>query len=268
MQKQQVKTESKTTNSSIGRRLRNWCKLFPSLFILAPLVVASADQLVWDRKPLSVDLKVDGERYLYFPYPVEVGVPSELTEILKVQSVGNTVYLTATQPFERHRLLVRSQDDGTIMILDLKAGKDEVGADEVHIKLAPQATEENSEHPMNLATLTRHAAQSVYAPIRLHPGSKSLVRVSVPKDANRLFRTKLIQATPHLCWRSKNNLYVTAVILENKADDPIELEPSMIRGQWKAATFHHHRLLGSDSERNMTVLYLISDLPFSQALEK
>jgi len=70
-----------------------------------------------------------------------------------------------------------------------------------------------------------------------------------------------LQATPLASWQS-GRLYVTAVELVNTSDQPVELDPRDLRGQWRAATFHHHRLLPFGSDADTTAVYLISDRPF------
>jgi hypothetical protein len=66
-------------------------------------------------------------------------------------------------------------------------------------------------------------------------------------------------------WRYAS-LYVTAIELKNQTRKYIILDPRMIRGQWKAATFQHVRLHPTGSESDTSALYLISDRPFHEVI--
>ena len=56
---------------------------------------------------------------------------------------------------------------------------------------------------------------------------------------------------------------MTAVQLSNTSHEAQELQAHALRGAWLATTFQHHRLLPAGDEAGHTVVYLISDRPFS-----
>ena len=68
-----------------------------------------------------------------------------------------------------------------------------------------------------------------------------------------------------VAWRA-NGLYVTAVKLTNRTDQPQTLDPRDLRGAWLTATFQHHRLLPKGDEADTTAVYLISARPFDVSL--
>lgn len=250
-----------------GRRPRNWCKFFLILLFMSSNVVAFADQLQWDKTPLKLDLEVETERFLHFSFPVDIGVPANLKEQVRVQIVGNSVYITATQNFDRQRFLVRSREDGSVMVFDIKADSLEVGSKHVHINDASRTTVKQTKKKWSPASLTRFAARIMYAPKRLRMSSNGLTQAPLPKQADRLVRDERIRIRPIASWKSEQGLFVTVVLLTNLSDYAIELHPSRLRGNWTAATFHHYRLLPSTTLANVTAVYLISKQPFVHALD-
>ena len=88
-----------------------------------------------------------------------------------------------------------------------------------------------------------------------------MVRVSVTRDPVDLLRGGTIEATPLVAWRA-GGLYVTAVKLTNRTEQPQTLDPRDLRGTWLTATFQHHRLLPKGDEADTTAVYLISARPF------
>lgn len=231
-------------------------------------VVAFADRLEWDKVPLKLDLKVGTERFVHFSFPVDVGVPDNLVEHTRIQVVGNSVYLTATQDFERQRFLFRSREDGRVMVVDIEAASTEVGSEHVYIhNVGTTKSNQSKKNRWTPAQLTQFAARVLYAPQRLRLSSSGLIKVSLPKQANSLIRHERIQIRPYASWKTEQGLFVTVLILTNPTHQPIELHPSMLRGSWIAATFHHYRLLPTTTVANVSALYLISDQPFTQVLD-
>ena len=255
------------TQHLTGRRPRNWCKFFLILFFMSSNVVAFTDQLQWDKTPLKLDLKVETERFLHFSFPVDIGVPANLKDQVRVQIVGNSVYLTAMQNFDRQRFLIRSREDGTVMVFDIKADSLEVGSNHVHINDAARATVKQAKKQWTPSSLTRYAARIMYAPKRLRVSSNGLTQVPLPEQADRLVRDERIRIRPIASWKSEQGLFVTVVLLTNISDRAVELHPSKLRGNWTAATFHHYRLLPSTTLANVTAVYLISKQPFAHALD-
>ena len=113
-----------------------------------------------------------------------------------------------------------------------------------------------------MVTLTRFAAQQMYAPRRLtgpHPAIRRVMVDRAPLDD--LYAGGGVRGTPAAQWRG-DEFYVTAVVLQNLQAQPVELNPLDVRGRWRAITFQHGRLLGKGSEADTTVVYLVCDRPF------
>ncbi len=110
--------------------------------------------------------------------------------------------------------------------------------------------------------LTRFAAQQLYAPLRLVQDRPGIVRVPVDREPIALLRGGTVDATPLVAWRA-GGLYITAVKLINRTDQPQTLDPRNLRGTWLTATFQHNRLLAGGSDADTTTVYLISARPFA-----
>lgn len=231
-----------------------------------------SERIQWDRVPIRLNLSVGRERMVHFPAPVTLGLPASLQSRVRVQSVNDTVYLLAHQAFEPVRILVREIRSGWVYLFDLAATEDEFERPPLEIVAATQPAEVASENqeqeptrPYGYVGLTRFAAQHLYAPARLlgpHPG---IVRVPVKRDPVDLYRGGAIEASPLVAWRS-GSLFVTALRLLNRTNEPQILDPRNLRGRWLTATFQHNRLLPAGDEADRTAVYLVSERPFAASL--
>lgn len=254
------------------------------VYCLLRSVAASAEieRLFWDKLPLSITLPVGQERLVTFPGDVRVGMPSELSGKVRTQSHNGTVYWLANESFEAQRIEIHETDGSGIYLVDLSASQEQgIPADPIEV-LNRQAhrvekTDSDSKHrnprtsrkaqkAPGLVTLTRFAAQQLYAPSRMLKASPSIHRVVVARRAmHNLIRGESIEALPVASWQG-GELYVTAVQLRNIGKAPVELDPRRIRGRWKAATFQHGRLHPAGSEADTTAVYLVSDRPFHEMI--
>ena len=84
----------------------------------------SAEQQVWRGEPIRVDLRLDAERTVRLPGATSLrsGLLGGPVPGLRVQALGDYLYLKAEQPFASTRLLVQS-DAGQSILLDLAADK-------------------------------------------------------------------------------------------------------------------------------------------------
>ncbi|MDZ7840881.1 MAG: TIGR03749 family integrating conjugative element protein [Gammaproteobacteria bacterium] len=231
------------------------------------------ERVFWNKTPIAVSLRVGHERRVSFPGDVRVGMPPALTDSVRTQSVNGTVYWLAHEPFEAARVQLQDLDTGRVYLVDLRA--DEHGRTaplEIHLPQQRASTSEGTSEPQSepgnvgYVTLTRHAAQQMYAPKRLlrnPPGvfrAKLKIREPVP-----LLRGGAVEATPLASWRG-GGLYVTAVKLRNITAQPVVLDPRDLRGRWLTATFQHARLLPHGDEADTTCAYLVSARPFAESL--
>lgn len=233
------------------------------------------ERIEWNKTPIQLDLKVGHERLVHLPGAVKVGVPASLQPVLRTQSVNVTVYLLANAPFDATRVMAQSIDGGQMVLFDVSASKDggQTHPVQVYVKMngeRPTETMESSDVSHDATTqysyvaLTRFAAQQLYAPVRLVKDRSGIVRVPVMHEPVSLIYGGAIDAKPLVAWRA-GALYVTAVKLTNRTDQPQTLDPRNLHGTWLTATFQHNRLLAAGNEADTTAVYLISARPFEAA---
>ncbi|MDZ7752992.1 MAG: TIGR03749 family integrating conjugative element protein [Gammaproteobacteria bacterium] len=230
------------------------------------------ERIAWRKTPIAVELAVGAERLVHFPQGVKVGVPPQIQGALRVQSIDGTLYLLANQPFAATRVIVRGLDNGPIYLLDLSAETEGGGNSPIEIYLPDEepangsaSTKASVPPQYGYVTLTRFAAQQMYAPARLLRDLPGLNRVPVKREPVALVRGGAVEALPLIAWRA-GDLHVTAATLTNKTHQPQILDPRALRGHWLTATFQHNRLHEAGSEADRTVVYLISDRPFAASL--
>lgn len=233
------------------------------------------ERIEWNKTPIQLDLKVGYERLVHLPGSVKVGVPASLQPLLRTQSVNGTVYLLANGPFDATRVMARSIDGGQIFLFDVSASKEggQPHPVQVYVKTNGERQSGTSDSSVtspdtiaqySYVALTRFAAQQLYAPARLVQDRPDIVRVPVKREPVPLLRGGAVEAAPLVAWRA-GGLYVMAVKLTNRSDQPQTLDPRNLRGTWLTATFQHNRLLAAGSDADTTAVYLISARPFGAA---
>lgn len=231
-----------------------------------------AERIEWTRTPIQLELKVNAETQIQFPTPVKVGVPGTLRTELLTQSVGDMVYLKPAMAFESTRLIVQTRDGAHTYLFDVWSSEAAQGPRALRIfdvDAEPPADEPVGDgahaQPQDPVTLTRFAAQQLYAPRRLLQPAPGVVREPVSEAVVDLVRGGAITARPLIAWRT-GRLHVTAVKLVNTDAAARDLDPRELRGEWLTATFQHNRLLAAGDEADTSVVYLVSDRPFALAL--
>ena len=262
------------TTTYVTRGVTYWLGL--GLLFAHALVSAESqitERIEWKKAPIHLDLKVGHERLVHFPASVKVGMPANLQPLLRTQSVNGTVYLLANAPFDATRVLVRTVDGGQIYLFDVSASIEggQTNPMQVFVKEVVENTSDQTDLSVDrnetiaqysYVTLTRFAAQQLYAPARLAQGRPGIVRVPVARGSIPLLRGAAVDAVPLVAWRA-GGLYITAVKLTNRSDQPQTLDPRDLRGSWLTAVFQHNRLLAAGSEADTTAVYLISARPFA-----
>ena len=227
---------------------------------------SAAQRVVWNKQPIAVQLNIGDERRIQFRAPVSVGLPAALQGLLRVQTVSGTVYLLSQRAFPKTRLLARELDSGQTYLLDVTAVENDGAMPPIVVHLPrdrmPTATIVKASSPPGYVSLTRYAAQQLYAPERLLTAMQGVHRVPIQDKTASLIPGKAVHATPLIAWRA-GDLYVTAVELQNHSKRAQILDPRRIRGHWLSATFQHARLLPNGTDADTTAVYLVSEQPFA-----
>lgn len=242
----------------------------------------------WERRPLAIPLPVDEERIVTLDRNVRVGLPPALAnpEVLRVQSAGGVLYLKAFETFETQRVRVQDVESGDVLLLDLSAGEG-VSSEEILVvdsrESSPASSSSGSGGAKTVSTppssaqasgtaaqrasttpvpvlLTRHAAQSLYAPQRTIEPLRGVSRVPMrlPESLSTLLPSLPVTATPLGAWRL-DGWMVTAVKLENNdRRRAFELDPRWLQGEFYSATFMHPYLAPRGSMEDTTTVFLVT----------
>jgi len=256
---------------------RCWIAILVAMLLLAQATGVNAvtdppERIAWRKTPIAVELAVGAEQLIHFPEVVKIGVPPPIQEALRVQSIAGTLYLLANQPFAATRVIVRGIDNGQVYLVDLAAVADRGASSPLEIYRPDEEAANDSERTgaagppqYGYVTLTRFAAQQLYAPARLLQDLPGVVRVPLEREPALLVRGNAVEALPLIAWRA-GDLHITAAKLTNKTAQPQTLDPRTLRGRWLTATFQHNRLHAAGSDADRTVVYLISERPFAASL--
>lgn len=227
---------------------------------------ANAVELMrWERLPLSVPLVIGHERVVFLDEDVRVGLPSALAGKLRVQSVGGTLYLLASEAIAPSRLQLQSVTTGQIILLDIAASSGDRPLEPVRI-VRSEPSQTPAESPASAPSvtpvpvaLTRYAAQSLYAPLRTVEALPGVRRVPLrlTEELPTLLPTENVASTPIAAWRL-GEYWVTAVQLRNRGAHPVRLDPRRLQANLFAATFQHADLGPAGSAEDTSVAYLIT----------
>ena len=243
---------------------------------------SSARRVNWTGEPIKIELGVKQERRITFPSDIFVEYDKATDPALqriRIQIVKNTAYLKATSSVPSSRLIIGEISTQKRYLLDVKAVRTS--------RHLPRVVVEDSINTANSATtstssggrmlrqgnrsagyvgLIRFAAKELYAPDRLRGTDKNITRTPVTrKRVHHLIRNHTADTRPVGGWKS-NGLYVTALSVKNTTSSPLFLDPRSVRGAWKAVSFQNNRIEAKGKNGDNTAMYVVSDLPFSQAI--
>ena len=249
-----------------------------SLHTTAAVMVNDSDEhIIWRRTPIKITLPVGKERFVSFPSEVTFGYNSHRLSpaMLRVENDNQTLYLLAKKPFSVQRTEARLAN-GEIVLLDINAKKsaldnpiDIILPKKVNNNIATINNQNISQSSVNYVSLTRYAIQQLYAPQRLLKQSISIRRFPMETEhVVPLFYDGSGSAMPLASWRG-GNLYVTALLIKNLLNQSLRLDPRLLCGDWKAASFYPQTLLaprGTPINRDTATLFVVSKEPFSQAI--
>lgn len=248
-----------------------WACLIAVVAVL-PSAIARGATVEWRNVPISVVLPVGRERVIAFPDHVQIGVPSTLPpEAFRTQSTGGTALWLARQPFRSQRLHVRLLSTGHMLLFDVTAVEaNDADAGPLEIVFPSSTVGEDGatalDEPLGPVTLTRFAAQRLYAPervLRELPGVRR-VPMGAPKSVP-LYRDDQVAATPLASWQG-GDFYVTAVLLTHSGHDRLILDPRLLKGRFVAATFQHNSLGAAGSRSDTTCVYVVTKAPFMASI--
>jgi len=264
-------------------------------FLLSSAVQAT-EYIEYSNKPVTIQLHEGEERTIQFGDHVAVGVTpkQEAQGLFRVQSAQGALHILPRKTFERERIQVKRLGDGKIVLIDLVSieanKKDQTPLEDIRIYVENEAKElpkdietakeeasgetnanQKEIEPITPITLTRHLAQKLYAPERLHKVMPGISEVSLNemlhKDVRAFKGINRAKTTvrPILAYRS-GNLYATALLVSNTDNTPVQLNYLDINIPFTHATYQHHKLNPKGQAGDRTVLYVINERPLSETL--
>ena len=264
------------------------------VFILCGLsaTIVQADvRRVWDEKPLTLILPVGQELRVSFPTGVNVQVPLGISEKLTSLAPNpKMIYWIATEEFTTARIIATAIDGKTVYVIDVAAEKN-AGKDDIVIedpaRVSSTNTDISTDHHESASAssdsdiedvlddpaeilLTRFASQTLYAPSRLMPTDARISSVNIfviNKDFPLLQSGHGEQVVVNVvgAWTGFGR-YVTALLIVNQTPIAFEFDASRVRGNFTHITAQHLNLGAKGGLTDRTTLYLISDIPFAEAL--
>ncbi|EPD0848018.1 TIGR03749 family integrating conjugative element protein [Salmonella enterica] len=251
--------------------------LFSLPLLLCNNIVVATELMQWQRLPLPVELHTGHERVIFVNRNVRVGYPADLDGKLRIQSSGGTVYLRASEDFPDSRLQLFDMDSGELILLDVHARTGD-GLEPLELRYddtvwrndgdtsdiaddgTPDAAVQEKYNAPLPVVLTRHAAQMLYAPLRTVEPVANIVQVPVrlPASITTLLPGDPVTAKPLAAWRL-GEMTVTAIKLQNRSANHIDLDPRALQGSFVTATFQHGRLGAHGAPEDTTVVYLVTE---------
>ncbi len=256
-----------------------WILLTVWLALHMKLVHGGSITYQWSQTPLHLELKVGVEQNIHIPQAtrLQIGVPNEVAQQIETQIIDNHLWLTAKEEFSSTRLLLIAEPLGK-QILEVQSNHYAVNLGPVVIsKDSNKSTDnsrQNSDAQHGFISLTRWVVQQLYAPKRLLTKLPGVTQVAVNRAKINLFRCgariptlcgNALLSSPMASWKSPNH-FITAVHVKNNLDEPVTLDPRELIGSWRTASFVHTKLSPSGQINDSTVLVLISDKPFTDAI--
>ncbi len=256
---------------------------------------AQAEQVVWrEGKQIYVALNIEQERKIHFPEPVKFAYKAAYSAWFD-NSLINTVFFIKPRQAFKTRALFRGLNTEQFYMLELSASEHTthdnpdsgrmipVSDDLVIVSAETSEYQKPSINPTNsgptsyrLAAgteqpspidLVQYAAQALYAPddvyIEATPG---IQRIPVRQPLQpHIYRGGKLTGEVVASWQG-GGLFVTAMKLSNVSQQEVTIQPCFIRGDFHSVTPQFKHIYPASSNKNYTLVYLLSRLPFDKAV--
>lgn len=242
----------------------------------------STEIVHYDKKPVTIQLHKGQERTIHFGDHVSVGITKGMKQknLFRVQSAQGSLHIHANDVFDKQRVQVKRLSDNHVILLDLISTASKSPLEDVKI-IMPFENKVNAEDGSDLPVapedvkiitpvhLTRHAAQKLYGPVRLHKEQRGITSTPLGvKGEIKLFKgeNKLNTYSEALIAYQGGGYYITALHIRNTKPFDIKLSYLDLNLPFTHATFQHHSLRPKGVVGDSTVLYLVSDKPMKETL--
>ena len=241
---------------------------------------AKALNVDWAGFPIEMSLSLGQERYItFFDAVQKVAVKPEIQQasgLLEYEVYGDNLMLRLNENIATRIKVVMA--NGIIVPIDLSintssnnqhpiALKEPATKKELVTRRVYKLNAQNAAGTSGTAVdAIRYAFQRFYSPERLQEGLRSLESAPLKQPkALKLYRTNRVAIKPLLSW-THGGLFVTACAVKNRMKSPVALDPRLLRGQFRMAAFYQDKLNVRGNDGDETLLVLVSDTPFSDAI--
>jgi len=246
------------------------------MIIYSPFVNADKiEHILWERKPIKIQLPIDEERMVIFPEPIILesigeGISDETLKVINNQGV---LYFRAKNNFPTERFLARLKKTQKVILLDIEAKEISDNTTLKILLVDENKIEQNydlalpKKNNLSYIELTRFAIKKLYSPHRLQKNNDATSRVSMKiKHSIDLIPGDFILTKPVASW-SNGKYYVTAVELKNKLSTQYKINTHKIKGNWKSVTAYPREILQkSGNMDDSTTIFLVSTMPFVKSM--
>lgn len=231
--------------------------------------VFAVELIQWERLPIAVPLVKDQERVIFLDKNVRVGVSSQLSGQLRVQSASGALYLLATDEIEPSRLQVQDVETGELILLDI-ATVPETDKPLEPIRILYDGDvqyQHRAESKEGLAkaqnipapvALTRYAAQMLYAPMRTVEPVAGLKQVPIKVSGNLPVLPMLPVKAEAVAAFKLGSYTLTAVRIQHQHAGKVELDPRDIQANLYSVAFQHSWLGSVGTPEDTTIAYMIT----------
>lgn len=235
--------------------------------------VFAVELIQWERLPIPVPLVKDQERVVFLDKNVRVGVSSQLSGQLRVQSASGALYLLATDEIQPSRLQVQDVETGEMILLDIATVP---AADkplepirilydgDVKYQRSSESREQLTKAQSKAlaipapVALTRYVAQMLYAPMRTVEPVAGLRQVPVKVSGDLpVFPMLPVKAEAVAAFRL-GSYTLTAVRIQHQRMGKVELDPRDVQANLYSVAFQHSWLGSLGTPEDTTIAYMVT----------
>jgi len=241
----------------------------------------AAQTVKWNNLPIPVQLETNQEMIIQVMENVEIGLPESLLKKVKAESQQGYVYITSIEDFDKTRIKLRLLESGQMLLIDLSSTPESTEQENIFIQVGDVVPEKKSDYVNNNSyrsrvsgsvtpiQLTRYAARSFFGPERLVIKDDRIRMGKVGNlDLSDLFTGPsrgLFLIEPLAVFKT-GKMHLTAIKLTNKTTVPQVINSNHINAKFSFSTPQSTVVNQKNVAGDMTVLYLITDVPIASSM--
>lgn len=227
--------------------------------------------------PIELEIKAGEESILQFPWRVEMGTSSEMLDMVKLEPIGDSVFLTPRSDFDKTRFYAEAVDSGAMFQIDIVSSNDgrprmvrfldgrgqDAPPERVEVQrhtTTPDSVEELGGY--SWATVARFALQNIYSPERLIEPLQNMneIKTDTTSVIADLVPGAEITARPWAQWQTIDGMYVIAVELQNQSHYGVTINPTKLRHSlvWKASAYWANYVYPAGELGDRTTMVIIT----------